>query len=281
MTIFNEINQKLEDTKLTQVNNSDKSLINNGTTQKVKNAVNQLKEELEGDGWLTKHNLSDQFEEVENFIETVPKEFKDSLIAASQRQLLNQRQLVKAIASQLQSCSDLEQLLDVTVTQIREILQSDRTLIYRFGAAGEKGTVIAESLKRGWTPALNEYLPALTFGLDQPEEYLQGEVVVADINHATVTPYQRQLLEKFQVQASLTVPIVVDAQIWGLLVAHQCGEARQWQEIEINLIDQISNQLTITLQQIQFRSQIQQQIDQERAVAKVIDSLLSRSRCNF
>ncbi|AFZ15460.1 methyl-accepting chemotaxis sensory transducer with GAF sensor [Crinalium epipsammum PCC 9333] len=274
MTIFNEINQKLEGNKLAQVNNSDQSLLNNGTAQ-IQAAVNQLKEELEGDGWLTKHNLSEQFEEVENFIETVPKEFKDSLIAASQRQLLNQRQQVKAIASQLQSCSELDQLLNVTVTQVREILQCDRTLIYRFGAAGEKGTVVAESLKRGWTPALNENLPTLTFGLDQPEEYLQGEVVVADINHATITPYQRQLLEKFQVQASVTVPIVVDAQIWGLLVVHNCAEARQWQETEINLIDQISNQLTITLQQLEFRSQIQQQIEKERAVGKVIDKIRS------
>ena len=274
MTIFNEINQKLEGNKLAQVNNSDQSLLNNGTAQ-IQAAVNQLKEELEGDGWLTKHNLSEQFEEVENFIETVPKEFKDSLIAASQRQLVNQRQQVKAIASQLQSCSDLDQLLNVTVTQVREVLQCDRTLIYRFGAAGEKGTVVAESLKRGWTPALNENLPTLTFGLDQPEEYLQGEVVVADINHATITPYQRQLLEKFQVQASVTVPIVVDAQIWGLLVVHTCAEARQWQETEISLIDQTSNQLTITLQQIEFRSQIQQQLEQERAVGKVIGKIRS------
>ncbi|MGB3208589.1 MAG: GAF domain-containing protein, partial [Crinalium sp.] len=275
MTIFNEVNQKLENNKLAQANNTDQSLLNNGNAQKVQTAVNQLKEELEGDGWLTKHNLSDQFEEVENFIETVPKEFKDNLIAASQRQLLNQRQQVKAIASQLQSCSSLEQLLNVTVAQVREILQCDRTLIYRFSAAGEKGTVVAESLQRGWTPALNENLPTLTFGLDQPEEYLQGEVVVTDINHATITPYQRQLLEKFQVQASVTVPIVVNSQIWGLLIVHHCAEARQWQETEISLIDQISNQLTIALQQIEFRSQIQQQIEQERAVGKVIDKIRS------
>ncbi|MBW4574039.1 MAG: GAF domain-containing protein [Aphanothece sp. CMT-3BRIN-NPC111] len=295
MTSVYEPNHKIEsaasnsvklpsDLKNNVASKSEQSLFENNSLLRVTAAVKDLKEELEGDGWLIKNQMSEQFEEIENFVAIAPKEFQISLAAAAQKQFLSQRQRVSAIATQMRSCSDSGALLNTTVTEVREALSCDRVLIYRFGA-GEKGVVVAESLKRGWTPALHESLPATCFGLDEPQEYLKEQVVsISDINSAAITPYQRQLLEKFQVQAFLSLPIIIGTEsfsdntqskidLWGLLVIQQCSESRQWQEAEINLLEQICTQLIVNLQNFEFRSQLQQQIEKEKAVGKVIDKI--------
>jgi methyl-accepting chemotaxis protein PixJ len=242
-------------------------------------AIDALKMELDKAGRLKSAEVEERLLEVQDFSQQVEK-FTAAVEqklqgngVGTQQEFKNLRQQVSAIASVIRKAPDLDSLLKVTVTEVREKCQSDRALIYRFDA-DSKGVVVAESLKRGWTPALHESLPTIAFGLDEPQEYLIQQVVaMSDIDNANITPYQRQLLEQFQVKASLNLPIMVDAQAWGLLVLQQCSEPRQWQEAEISLLEQICTQLTVSLQQVEFRSQLQEQIEKERAVTKVVEKI--------
>jgi methyl-accepting chemotaxis protein PixJ len=89
----------------------------------------------------------------------------------------------------------------------------------------------------------------------------------------SLTPYQRQLLERFQIQASLSLPIVIEGQVWGLLVVQQCSGTRQWQGTEISLLSQSAIELTGKLQLAQLQLQLQQQAEQEKVLAKVIEKI--------
>ncbi len=154
---------------------------------------------------------------------------------------------------------DLESFLLTITAAIKQELQLDRVCIYRFDleSGGEKGQIIAESASKDFTPTLNEILPSLVFGAkDAAEYYFQG-LVTLDVKN--LSAYQKQVLTRFQVRSSVALPILLNSiysakeerseEVWGLLVAQQCQRERQWQENEINLLDRISREITIRLQQ--------------------------------
>lgn len=182
------------------------------------------------------------------------------------------RQQIKDISNQMRQAPNMEMLLKVTLTQVREKTACDRALIYHFTST-DSGTVLAESRTLAWTPALGENLPGIIFGLYTSQDYLDP-VAIDDINQIQLTPYQKQLLDKFQIKASLSLPIVVEGKVWGLLAINNCFSARQWQEVEISLLSQITTELTYRLQSFEFQRELQQQTQAKKSVAKVIDKIL-------
>ncbi|MBW4616201.1 MAG: GAF domain-containing protein [Desmonostoc vinosum HA7617-LM4] len=181
------------------------------------------------------------------------------------------RQQFQAIASQMRQATDVDTLFKVTVAQIREKIASDRTLIYQFNSS-ESGIVLAESRTTAWTPALGENLPSIIFGLHASQDHLEP-IAIDDINQIQLTPYQKQLLEKFQIKASLSLPIIVDGKVWGLLAVNNCSSQREWLEAEISQLSQITTELTHRLQHFEFQRKLQQQTQEQKSIAKVIDKI--------
>ncbi len=149
----------------------------------------------------------------------------------------------------------------------------------------------------------NNLTNSLTNGLKQGStygEYLGSSVssgadttVSSAIKIESLSPYQKQLYEKFQVQAFMAVPILFGTangaagytidplteqdlsqmEMWGILCVHQCDRPRQWQEMDISLLQQVSRELTLCLQPAEFRTQLRVRTDQERLVARVVNKL--------
>ncbi len=236
----------------------------------VVTALTGLKSELKQAGLLEKPNVQNLFRQVAEFAATQPR--KEGHVASA-RELRHQRQQFLAIAAQMRQTSDFNALLKVVVKVARETLQADRAILYRFDT-DSAGNVIAESVQRGWTPALNETPPITCFCFDQPEEYVkQQAVLIEDVNRVDLMPYQHQLLEQLQVKASLSLPILLAGQPWGLLVVQQCSQTRLWQETEVTLLYQLCLELAVCLQQSNFSSRLNQQNEKEKAILKVIDRI--------
>ncbi|MBD2204519.1 GAF domain-containing protein [Calothrix sp. FACHB-1219] len=198
-----------------------------------------------------------------------------STLNAIEEEFRNWRQQLQCITASLRQAPDMEALLKLAVVQIREKVSSDRVLIYQFKTA-DSGTVLAESIALGWTPTIEETLPILTFGAYTSQDYLEP-LVINDITEIKVTPYQQQLLDKFQVKASLSLPIIVEEQIWGLLVVNNCAAPRQWQELEITLISQITTEIAYRIQNVVSQTQNQQELIAQKTITKVIDRILHLS----
>jgi hypothetical protein len=68
--------------------------------------------------------------------------------------------------------------------------------------------------------------------------------------------------------------------LWGLLIAHQCRHARQWQQSEINLFNQLAGQAAIAIQQSELYHQLQQ-ANQELQRLACLDGLtqVGNRRC--
>ncbi|MBC1219246.1 GAF domain-containing protein [Nostoc sp. UCD121] len=198
-----------------------------------------------------------------------------SLLNAIAQEFKTWRRQLQDIATHLRQAPDIDTLLKITVAQIREKIGCDRALIYQFTSL-DSGNVIAESRTLGWTPTLGENIPGIIFGLYTNQDYIEP-VVIDDINQIQLTPYQKQLLDKFQIKASLSLPIVVEGKVWGLLAVNNCYSTRQWQEIEISLLSQVTTELLYKLQSFEFKREEQQRILAKKSVAKVIDKILRAS----
>ncbi|MEO0704909.1 MAG: GAF domain-containing protein [Cyanobacteria bacterium J06649_5] len=161
------------------------------------------------------------------------------------------------IANRMAKATDVENLYQIAVTEIRKRFEVDRALIYQFQSETQ-GTVIAESLNAGYGPMLGESLPAIAFGASDAKSYKQQSSVAID--HAadtTVTPYQMQLFNQFQVQASLSLPVFLNERLWGLVVIQQCDAPRKWNKSETGFLYMVSTELQVNLQPLNFQSEQQ------------------------
>ncbi|WP_290884066.1 GAF domain-containing protein [Fischerella sp.] len=175
-----------------------------------------------------------------------------------------------AIAKQMHQAQTIDALFETTVAKVQQNLRAERVLIYRVQSENQ-GVVLAESLVSGYTPSLKESLPAIAFGAKKPENYQQQPCVGFDnATNAGLSYYQCQILERFQVQASLSLPIFLRDKLFGLLVVQQCSRPRQWQENEIALLHQVVTELRLSLQSLLFRNE-------QQALARVSDKIRQTS----
>ncbi len=188
-----------------------------------------------------------------------------------EQQFKSWRKQLQEIAIKIRQAPDRDALLNVAVTQIREKIACSRALIYRFNSLSS-GTILAESVAIDWTPTLGENLPAIIFGLPAKQDYLEA-VIINDINQLVLSPYQSQLLEKYQIKASFSLPIFVDEELWGLLVVNNCSAARLWQEMEISLLSQIIAELNYKLQNFEFQAKQLLQVQEKKSIVKIIDKI--------
>ena len=162
-----------------------------------------------------------------------------------------------AIANTMAQATDLENLYQVTVNELRKQFATDRALIYQFQSATH-GTVIAESITSGYCPMLGQTLASVAFGAPSTQHY-QQQVVVSfnNITEEAINPYQAQIAQHFQMQASLALPLFLENQLWGLLVVQTCTVPRQWKKSEIALLYQVGSELILKLQPLRFQSERQ------------------------
>lgn len=175
------------------------------------------------------------------------------------RRSQQQQSIVASMALNTRSSLNFEQVANRIVEEIRRFLEADRTVIYRFNP-DMSGVIVAEAIVPPWLPCLDAQVEDTCFQKNLGGEYQQGKIfMAADIYEANLTECHVQLLERFQVRANLVVPILLDGNntLWGLLIAHQCSAPRQWQEEDIQLLQQLSAHLSVALQQSELYQNLQ------------------------
>lgn len=183
--------------------------------------------------------------------------------------------LIAEIAQRIHQSLDLEETLNTIVEEVRQFLQTDRVIVYRFQPDGS-GVVAMESVNPGWMSMLGRVITDSWFSQSDNCDYKQGRVsAIDDIYTAGLSQCHIDLLEGFQVRANLVVPILRKEHLWGLLVAQQCSKPRHWKLLEINLLNQLATEAAIAIQQAQLFTQVQQQAQREQLVNQISQALNS------
>ena len=208
-------------------------------------------------------------------IEGIARDITDRKQAEIQlRQQAECDRLLGAIASRIRQSLNLDEILTTTVEEVRQFLQADRVMIYSFDT-NQNGLLVAESVASNWTLDSTMKLHR-TWSQEAQAEYQRGYVqTVNDINRAGLAPNSVELLTRLHVRAKLVVPIFQDSYHWGLLEVHQCSQARQWQPIEIDLLEKLATQVAIAIQQAQLFNQVQQQASREQLLNQITQALNS------
>ena len=170
--------------------------------------------------------------------------------------------LLSEMALRIRQSLELDEILDRTVQEVRQFLQADRVLICRFDAIGQ-GRVIAEAVLPGWTSAISMVSEAEGYPEIQAIFAASPVCVVHDTTLQERTPFIRRYHDLYQVRAGMGVALLsaasesVGPQLFGLLICHQCSRPRQWQPLEIELLEQLGTQVAIAIQQGQLYQQVQ------------------------
>ncbi len=204
-------------------------------------------------------------------------------------QITTRERAVVLVLQRMRETLDLTTIFHTTTVEVRQAVQCDRTLIYRFNAdwSGQV-EVVAESVADGWNPIMPIHLASSKLNNVLLEEanciikqlngtevllrdtYLQehkGGLYRQESNCCCVTDIYQQgfdgcyldFLESLRARAYIIVPIFCGDQLWGLLATYQNATPRQWQLGEVEMVSKLGTQLGVAVQQAELFAQIQAQ----------------------
>ncbi|NEO52152.1 MAG: diguanylate cyclase [Okeania sp. SIO3B5] len=185
----------------------------------------------------------------------------------SDSELISEKKFSKILAEislKIRQSLELDYILNTAVAVVRDLLNVDRVFIYKFQPDGS-GIVEVESVSYQSRTIINEVLYDPCFKEDLIDLYKHGRVSSAtDITNSNLPTCYVELLLRFQVRSILVVPILQGDDLWGLLIAHHCIDAREWQNSEIELLQQLSVQMAIAIQQAELYQQLQEELKQRQ-----------------
>ena len=209
---------------------------------------------------------------------------------------IHQEQMLENVASHIRHSLDLRIILQTTVQEVRQFLQADRVLIYRFTAKMACGRVVVEDCAPDYPSLLGwEIGDACEAVSRYIQPFMSGELrAIANVQDANLPVPYRQLLETFQVRSQLVIPIfntnydpaqpatfkltageavpgdgasdeIANSEVdddyqhlWGLLVVQQCARERYWQCWEMQALKRLETQLAVAIQQAALYNRLQQ-----------------------
>jgi light-regulated signal transduction histidine kinase (bacteriophytochrome) len=169
----------------------------------------------------------------------------------------------------------IDGLLDVAVRQVREFTGFDRVMAYRF-RSDDSGDVVAEARREDLVPYLGQRYPAGDIPPQARRLYVLNTLrMIADVSYdavpllgapdstpldmsfallRSVSPIHVEYLRNMGVGASMSVSIVINGRLWGLLACHHMGPRRVPYSIRM-AADVLAQVIASTVQSIESRQE--------------------------
>ena len=151
---------------------------------------------------------------------------------------------VRSTVTQIQNAKNLNDLCQMTVAEIRKVTGFDRVMIYQFNEEGN-GAVVAEDKAENLSPFLGLNYPSSDIPKQARKLYLLNWLrLVPDINYKpvpivspnnpvnnepldlsfsvlrSVSPIHIEYLENMGVVASMSISLIKNEKLWGLIACH-------------------------------------------------------------
>lgn len=173
------------------------------------------------------------------------------------RDTVERDHLLAEVALRIRQSLDMEQIFKTTVAEIRRLIHADRVFIATLYNDGRLD-VVAESVVPCY-PSLLGGSAKDDLLTDIQSLFTQGKTfVVTDIDSVNLSEVMAQYVQRYHIKAALVVPLHVDGQPLGLLVAHQCSRRHYWKKEEVRLLEQLADQMMIAMGQAKLYQKVQQ-----------------------
>lgn len=197
---------------------------------------------------------------------------------------------------QMRKAKTLEALSDFAVREIQDRTGYDRVMVYRFDQEGH-GEVIAEARRDGLTPYLHLRYPASDIPPQARRLYLMARLrmipqldyapapILADaalagaapldLSHCTlrsVSPIHCEYMRNMGVGASLTISVIQDQQLWGMIVCHHAGRLLTPQPVRA-FCDLIGQLFGLMVAEVGERERVAAMLGAEAILAEITNKL--------
>ncbi|NJL82210.1 MAG: GAF domain-containing protein [Chloroflexaceae bacterium] len=188
------------------------------------------------------------------------------------RHQLERERILQQVSVQIDQNLDWLVIVKMTIQQVQKLLQVDRLVVYQLevelaGPSGEDAprqlidAVTYEAKAAEAIPSILHFRDETCFA-DIPEcrhKYRQGfSFAVEDIETTpSLSPCLRDLMRRLHIRAKLVTPVLVQGQLWGFVIAHQCYAPRTWKAGELQFLRQVADYLAISIYQAQSYHQLQ------------------------
>ena len=168
----------------------------------------------------------------------------EKVVAQPASDCFNSYHLVQEPIDKIHNTPNLQALCQTAVEEVRRMIGFDRAMVYQFDATGA-GKVVAEDKVENLAPLLGMHYPATDIPPQARKQFTMNLIrFIHDIHYQpvelipdcnpltgrpldlgssllrTVSPCHVQYLQNMNVGASMTVTLIKDRKVWGLLACH-------------------------------------------------------------
>jgi methyl-accepting chemotaxis protein PixJ len=211
---------------------------------------------------------------------------RGQLDASRQRDKAVKEQFLSSI-SRAQTTQEMAAPLSYILEESRAKLIADRVVVYRF-FPGNRGHIVGEAILPGFVSALDSRIEDACIPQEFIDRYAKGEagankeladcvspeekakyakgfaVVNNDLRTNAYHAEHNQLLTRLQIKSNLIVPLLQGTNVIGLLIAHHCTDIHEWQQWEIDYLQNFSLQIASCLGGFAATERSQYEAEQSR-----------------
>jgi len=198
---------------------------------------------------------------------------------------LRRQEALGAIVQQIRESLDINESLATVTQQIKDVLHSDRVIVFRLFPDG-RSQIVEEAVSSEFPTLKNLHWENEIWSQDVLDYYWQGKPrIVPDVMQDTWTDCLVEYSTAGCIQSKIVAPILQEVKsyeahrwvapwesnkLWGILIVHACSEKRVWQETEAQLLQQIANQLAIAIQQASLFERLQLELSERQQTQKLL-----------
>ncbi|BBQ01390.1 histidine kinase (plasmid) [Burkholderia sp. SFA1] len=204
--------------------------------------------------------------------------------------------LMRSFVTDVQSMRSVEQLCQFAATEISRIAGFGRTLVYQFDEEGH-GNVLAESVEPGYPSYLNQHFPASDIPAQARELYRRNRIRLisnanyeaaplvpalhpatgrpTDLTHASlrsVSSVHLQYMRNMGTLASMSMSIIVDDKLWGLISCHHATPRLPPFEVR-TACEHVAQIVSLQIEARETQNEAHYRLELRRMLSKLLSSM--------
>ncbi|HIK56154.1 MAG TPA: PAS domain S-box protein [Synechococcales cyanobacterium M55_K2018_004] len=189
------------------------------------------------------------------FLSTIIRDITEQKQAeAKLRQRTRKERLLNRITRQIRNTLDFDVILSTTVKEIRSLLNIDRCGFCWYYSDTNEWDTIKESKRPDLPPMLGRCSAAATGTL--PQRIINLEIISIDNTELCPDQQYRDYLRSIGARSTLVIPLQGRSGVVGIIACDH-GQVRHWSEDEVELLQAVTEQLAIALNQADLYTQSQ------------------------
>jgi two-component system, cell cycle response regulator len=177
------------------------------------------------------------------------------------RRSIDHQHLINRLLRSLTSSLEIETILSEASEPLRQLFGASRSIIRLVDRSTKTLTIVSENCAKNVSSMEHMSFPIETGG-DEAEASYNSSWVASDLSQSMLTDHRlstKILADGFDVKSILSEPLIQQDEWFGDIGLHQCDVTRTWSNTEIQLLNTISQQISVVVANAKLHHKVQEQ----------------------